>query len=89
MVTKDVPDYAVVGGNPATHIRDRFTHEEVRSLVRLAWWGWPIEVIHENIRTIAAGPVKDLEQITQTLPRRRSVTGTLRVPMVARPSTRS
>jgi virginiamycin A acetyltransferase len=39
------------------------------SVVRLAWWDWPIEVITENIRTIAVGPVKDLEQVAQTLPR--------------------
>jgi hypothetical protein len=52
----------------AGHIRDRFAQDEVRSLVRLAWWDWPIEVITENIRTIAAGHVKDLEQIAQTLP---------------------
>ena len=69
VVTKDVPDYAIVGGNPATHIRDRFTQDEVRSLARLAWWDWPIEFITGNIRTIAAGPVRDLEQIAQTLPR--------------------
>ena len=69
VVAKDVPDYAIVGGNPATHIRDRCTQDEVRSLARLAWWDWPIEVITENIRTIAAGPVRDLEQIAQTLPR--------------------
>jgi virginiamycin A acetyltransferase len=50
-------------------MRDRFTQDEVRSLVRPAWWGWPIEVITENIRTIAAGPVKDLEQIARVLPR--------------------
>ena len=64
-----MPDYAIVGGNPATHIRDRFTHDEVRSLVRLAWWDWPIEIITKNIRTIAAGLLKDLEWIAQTLPR--------------------
>jgi virginiamycin A acetyltransferase len=34
-------------------------------LVGLAWWDWPIEVITEHIRTIAAGPVNDLEQIAQ------------------------
>lgn len=67
MVTKDVPDYAIVGGNPAAHIKDRFTQDEIRSLVRLARWGWPIKVITENIRTIAAGSMKDLEQIAQTL----------------------
>jgi len=31
--------------------------------------GRPIEVITENIRTIAVGPVIDLEQVAQTLPR--------------------
>ncbi len=55
--------------NPATHIKDRFTQDEVRVLVRLAWWNWPIAVITENIGTISAGPVKHLEQIAQTLPR--------------------
>ena len=30
VVTKDVPDYAIVGGNPATHIRYRFTQYELR-----------------------------------------------------------
>lgn len=68
-MTKDVPEYAVVGGNPATHIRDRFTQNEVRSLVFPAWWDWPIDVITENSRTIAAGSVNDLEQIAQTLSR--------------------
>jgi len=38
-------------------------------LADIAWWDWPIEVITQNIRTIAAGPVRDLEQIAQTLPR--------------------
>jgi virginiamycin A acetyltransferase len=69
VVTKDVPDYSIVGGNPATHFRDRFTQDEVRSLVRLAWWDWPIALITENIGAIAVGPVKALEQIAQTLPR--------------------
>jgi len=67
VVTKDVPDYAIVGGTRNTH-RDRFTR--MRSgPCGPCWWDWPIEVITENIRTIAAGPVRDLEQIAPTLPR--------------------
>lgn len=38
VVTKDVPDYAVVGGNPARLIRPRFDQGIVRDLLALAWW---------------------------------------------------
>ncbi len=69
LVTKDVPDYAVVGGNPATRINDRYTQEEVRSLLCVGWWDWPIEVITKHVRTIASGSVTALEQVAQTLPR--------------------
>ena len=36
-------------------------------MLRLARWGWPIKFMTENIRTIAAGSLKILEQIAETL----------------------
>lgn len=60
VVTRDVPDYAVVGGNPAVHIKDRFSPDEVRELLALAWWDWPIETVTEHLRTIASGTVAEL-----------------------------
>lgn len=44
-VTKDVPPYAIVGGNPARIIRMRFTRERIDALLELAWWSWSDEVI--------------------------------------------
>jgi len=38
VVTKDVPPYAIVGGNPAKFIRMRFGEGIVRDLLALAWW---------------------------------------------------
>ena len=35
VVTKDVPDYAIVGGNPAKIIRNRFSEEEIAEHERL------------------------------------------------------
>jgi phosphonate metabolism protein (transferase hexapeptide repeat family) len=46
IVTKDVPDYAIVAGNPARVVRRRFTDNVTRRLRRLAWWDWP----HDNLR---------------------------------------
>ena len=47
VITKDVPDYAVVAGVPAKIIKYRFTEEQIRKLNKIAWWNWPIEKIKE------------------------------------------
>lgn len=44
VVTKDVPPYAIVGGNPAKVIRYRFDSNTIVSLQKIAWWDWPAEV---------------------------------------------
>ncbi|MFL9611020.1 CatB-related O-acetyltransferase [Methylobacillus sp. Pita2] len=40
LVTKDVPPYAIVAGNPAKIIRYRFAPELAEKLTQLSWWGW-------------------------------------------------
>ncbi|KQU47018.1 acetyltransferase [Rhodococcus sp. Leaf278] len=67
VVTKDVPDYAVVGGNPARVLRERFTADETRTLLDIAWWNWPIDSITERVRTIADGSVADLAAVAARL----------------------
>jgi carbonic anhydrase/acetyltransferase-like protein (isoleucine patch superfamily) len=46
VVTKDVPPYAIVGGNPARVIRPRFPDDTAARLRQLAWWNWS----HERLR---------------------------------------
>lgn len=48
VITKDVPDYAVVVGVPARIIRYRYTPEQIEKLNKIAWWDWPDEVIRER-----------------------------------------
>lgn len=38
VVTKDVPPYAIVAGNPARIIRYRFTDVEIKELLSTKWW---------------------------------------------------
>lgn len=48
-VTKDVPPYTVVGGNPAKIIKQRFSDEKIKELLEIKWWDWDIERITANI----------------------------------------
>lgn len=44
VVTKDVPSYAMVGGNPARVLGYRFVPEVVTALQNIAWWDWSEKV---------------------------------------------
>src|SRR5215475_8063483 len=46
VVTKHVAPYAIVAGNPARVIRQRFPAAVADRLLRLAWWNWD----HEQLR---------------------------------------
>lgn len=48
IVTKDIPAYSIVGGNPAKIIRKRFTEEIIIKLEKIEWWNWDIEKIKKN-----------------------------------------
>ncbi|PKH00965.1 CatB-related O-acetyltransferase [Paraglaciecola sp. MB-3u-78] len=49
MVTKDVPPYAIVGGNPARVIRYRFSETQIEQLVDLQWWNYDLkDVINDK-----------------------------------------
>jgi phosphonate metabolism protein (transferase hexapeptide repeat family) len=43
VVTKNVPDYAIVAGNPAKLIRRRVSEETEAAFKRIAWWDWSRE----------------------------------------------
>jgi virginiamycin A acetyltransferase len=66
VVVDDVPDYGIVGGNPARLIRTRHSEPEIARLLALAWWDWPYEHITRHVRTIMSGSVDELEAARPT-----------------------
>jgi chloramphenicol O-acetyltransferase type B len=48
VVTRDVPPYSIVAGNPARVIRSRFSEDTVRAMLELAWWDWTDERIFNH-----------------------------------------
>lgn len=64
VVTKDVPPYTIVGGNPARVIRARFDPEVINKLSEIQWWNWPIERITEAIPVLMSGAIEELEKLS-------------------------
>lgn len=61
-VTKDVPPYTVVGGNPAKEISKRFSDEKIQKLQSIQWWDWPIEKITKNVQVLTGEEIDELDQ---------------------------
>jgi phosphonate metabolism protein (transferase hexapeptide repeat family) len=56
IVTKDVPAYAIVAGNPARVIRPRFPAAIAERLAALNWWDWDHDKLRQalpDFRTLA------------------------------------
>lgn len=54
IVTKDVPDYAIVAGNPARVLGYRHSEEQRSALLEIAWWDWPEEEVRSAVPLLAS-----------------------------------
>lgn len=64
VVTRDVPPYCVVGGNPARFIKKCFHDELIQILLELKWWDFPEEKLVEFLPLLCD---PDLENVQQRL----------------------
>lgn len=57
VVIKNVPPYAIVGGNPAKFIRYRFNKEQISQLLSIKWWHWPLDRISEFTHLLSSNDI--------------------------------
>ncbi|RUM98825.1 CatB-related O-acetyltransferase [Pseudaminobacter arsenicus] len=62
VVTRDVPPYAVVAGNPAKVVKARFDAGTVKRLLAVAWWNWSKDKVTRNLDAIRGADIARLEQ---------------------------
>lgn len=63
VVTKDVPPYAVVGGNPANMIKYRFSEDDIARLLALKIYDLPEEKLLAIQPILSSGNITALETI--------------------------
>ena len=57
LVSKNVPPYDVVGGNPARIIKPRFDEQAIAQLLEMQWWNWDESLIREAIPSICSDKI--------------------------------
>lgn len=62
VVTKDVPPYAIVAGNPARIIRYRFEPDVIDKLLEMKWWEWSDSQIYAAVRLLESENIEELYQ---------------------------
>lgn len=62
VVTRDVPPYTIVAGNPAKAVRKRFDDELIDLLLKLKWWDKSIEEINALIPLLSCSDLAKVKQ---------------------------
>jgi acetyltransferase-like isoleucine patch superfamily enzyme len=64
VITKDVPPYTIVAGNPGRIIRDRFSDELRNSMINSRWWELDEEILIE-FSSYFSDPQKFIDKINE------------------------
>ena len=59
VVSKNVPDYALIGGVPARIIRYRFTEEQIFALLKIQWWNWDLSKVINNVNLLSSPNIQE------------------------------
>ena len=58
LVTKNMPPYAIVVGNPALVIKKRFDKETIQHLLEVKWWEWEDARIEKALHWLLNNDIK-------------------------------
>lgn len=61
VVSRHVPPYAIVAGNPSVVVKKRFDDKTIERLLTIAWWDWPVDKIGRNLNAIRGSDISLLE----------------------------
>lgn len=67
VVTRDMPPYTIVAGNPAKAVRKRFDDELIDLLLKLKWWDKSVEEINALIPLLSCSDLAKVKQEIKSL----------------------
>ncbi len=71
VVTRDVPPYGVVGGNPAKLLKMRFDEEMIALLLAVKWWDFAPDALADILPLLCSPALSDVKRALAALLRER------------------
>lgn len=68
VVTRDVPPFTFVAGNPARVVRPRFPPDLAAAVQRLAWWNWPEDKVRQYVVELCSPDIGRLVRLAEDDP---------------------
>ena len=65
-VVKSVEPYSIVGGNPAKHIKCRFSPEQIKNLLEIKWWDWSENRINKYMNLMLSNDIDKFIKIAMS-----------------------
>jgi len=62
VISKDVPPYSIVAGNPGRVVKYRFNPETIDKLLAISWWNWSDPEIHSVVHLLCSEKIDDFIQ---------------------------
>jgi acetyltransferase-like isoleucine patch superfamily enzyme len=67
VVTKNVPDYAIVVGNPAKVVRYRFKDSDIQRLLDSKWWNLDPSILRDNMKSLVTADLETFLHCVENL----------------------
>lgn len=67
LVTKNVPPYSILAGNPARAVKMRFTNDEIDKLLKISWWNWHQPEIEQAVPYMLSSDISEFIRYCERL----------------------
>lgn len=71
LVTRSVPPYGIVGGNPAQLIGKRFEEQVIQRLLSIRWWDWDDQTLDLNMPLMLSPDIETFLKQAENIQERR------------------
>ena len=66
VVTKDVPPYSVIVGNPGRVVKQRFPKDKQDKLLEIKWWDWDLQMLFDALPLVQSEDIESLYTFWKT-----------------------